>query len=255
MSVLPFDAFLEVLRAKGYGVGLHEYAALANLLQHWDRTHATEFGDAVAALVGRNDEEVRGIRRLFDEVYSPPPPPKAVAPPTPHPLMFLRRRAWWLAVAAAVVVLVAAGWTVSRRRPAAPEPPPVVPPVVTPTATEAVSLPPPPPPALPSPPKRVDRPIAAEVLGSGFLAVLALFWALKVRDDRQRWLRQAWTNVRAPRCPVPTIFSEMLRNQSARLPDPTWRTPRRFSDESSARSRAPGRLTCRQACVSRCVAG
>jgi hypothetical protein len=217
MSVLPFDAFLEVLRAKGYGVGLHEYAALANLLQHWDRTHTTEFGDAVAALVGRNDEEVRGIRRLFNEVYVPPPPPKAVSPPTPHPLIFLRRRAWWLAVAAAVVVLVAASWNLSRRRPVAPEPPPVVPPVVTPTATEAVSLPPPPPPALPPPPRRVDRPIAVEVLGSGFLAVLALFWALKARDDKRVWLRQAWTYVRAA-LPGPYHFREVLRDQSARLP-------------------------------------
>ena len=50
--VLPFTGFLEILRSKGYGVGLNEHVALANLLAHWDRTHAEEFGDAVAALIG-----------------------------------------------------------------------------------------------------------------------------------------------------------------------------------------------------------
>src|SRR5688572_12571720 len=66
---LPFEAFLDVLRAKGYGIGLSEYADMANLLAHWDRVYASELGDAVAALIGRNEDEVAGIRRLFDEMY------------------------------------------------------------------------------------------------------------------------------------------------------------------------------------------
>ena len=57
-SVLPFDGFLDLLRTKGYGVGLHEHFALANLLEHWDGTDGGEFGDALAALVGRSDEVV-----------------------------------------------------------------------------------------------------------------------------------------------------------------------------------------------------
>ena len=65
---LPFDAFLEVLRAKGYGVSLHEHMALAKLLERWDRTNLTELRDALAALIGRSEDEVQGIGRLFDEL-------------------------------------------------------------------------------------------------------------------------------------------------------------------------------------------
>ena len=36
-SAVPFDAFLDLLRAKGYGIGLHEYAALAALLELVER--------------------------------------------------------------------------------------------------------------------------------------------------------------------------------------------------------------------------
>ena len=44
--VLPFAGFLDVLRSKGYGVGLNEHFALAQLLDRWDRTHAEELADA-----------------------------------------------------------------------------------------------------------------------------------------------------------------------------------------------------------------
>ena len=73
-TVVPFDAFLDLLRTKGYAIGLHEYTALAALLERWDRTHVSELGDALAALIGRGDDEVYGIRRLFIEVYAPAPP-------------------------------------------------------------------------------------------------------------------------------------------------------------------------------------
>jgi hypothetical protein len=69
-AVLPFDGFLEVLRAKGFAAGLREHFALASLLQRWDGTNRVEFRNALAALVGRNETEVEGIRRLFDEFYT-----------------------------------------------------------------------------------------------------------------------------------------------------------------------------------------
>src|SRR5262245_65632792 len=103
-AVLPFEGFLDVLRAKGYGVSLHEYFALANLLNRWDRTNPEEFGDALAALVGRSEEEVAGIRRLFAEIYLRPPQPiPTEAPPAPPGSV---PRYLWIAAAAVAIVLV-----------------------------------------------------------------------------------------------------------------------------------------------------
>jgi hypothetical protein len=218
-TAVPFDAFLDVLRAKGFGVGLPEYAAMANLLGHWDRTNVGELGDALAALIGRNDDEVRGIRRLFDEIYAPPPlAPPPPPPAIPGPLTFLRRHAWALALVGAVVLLVAVGLAVNRDAPAPPTPvAPVVPPIATPAADNAVAIPPPPAPELPPAPIRVERRLAAGVLSGGFLAALALFWSMKVREDRRAWLREAWSTVRAT-LPGPYHFREIVRDQAARLP-------------------------------------
>ena len=103
--ILPFDALLDVLRSKGYGVSLHEYAAMANLLEHWDRTNVLELGDAIAALVGRSDDEVEGVRRLFRELYVPlPPRAPAVAEAPPASLSLLRRHAWAIAAADAPTI-------------------------------------------------------------------------------------------------------------------------------------------------------
>src|SRR3954470_24744288 len=108
--VLPFADFLDVLRSKGYGVGLNEHFALAQLLDRWDRTHAEELADAIAALIARNEEESQGVRQLFVEIYLEPavtraePPAAAAASPT------LRRRIWLLAPALAVALIVVAVW-------------------------------------------------------------------------------------------------------------------------------------------------
>jgi hypothetical protein len=215
---VPFDAFLDLLRAKGYGIGLHEYAAMAALLEQWDRTHLTEFGDALAALIGRNAEEVDGIRRLFVEVYSPPPP--RPRPPTPtelNPLPFWRKRAWALALVAALVLIVSAGVRFFQTEPVLPaEQPPVVPPVIAPSFDDAVTIPPPPPPELPVAPRRVERRVAVEVLAATFLSALALFWSMKVREQKRAWLREAWSAVRAT-LPGPYHYEELVRDQPARL--------------------------------------
>ena len=75
--------------------GRQIYSLLASLLERWDRTHAEEFGDALAALVARNEEEVLGIRRLFVEVYLTPPAP-AVVTAAPR-RTFVQRWMWSLA--------------------------------------------------------------------------------------------------------------------------------------------------------------
>ena len=69
MTVLPFSDFLELLRAKGFGVGLHEHLALGKLLSRWDSIDLDELRRAIAALVARREDEVVAILRLFDEVY------------------------------------------------------------------------------------------------------------------------------------------------------------------------------------------
>jgi hypothetical protein len=218
-KAVPFDAFLDLLRAKGYGISLHEYTALAALLQQWDRTHVSEFGDAVAALVGRSTEEVDGIRRLFDEVYLPPPPPRLPIPPVHEvPIPFWRSRVWSLALIGAAALLLSIGLRLFQAGPTPPaEAPPVVPPIVAPSFDDAVAIPPPPPPALPPAPQRIESSLAVETLAGSFLAVLALFWAMKIRERKRAWLREAWSTVRGA-LPGPYHYKEIVRDQPARLP-------------------------------------
>ena len=219
-ATLPFEPFLELLRAKGFGVGLHEFNATANLLDHWDRTSVLELGDALAAIIGRSADEVDGIRRLFREVYAPPPPVRSlVAAEPPVRLSFLRRHAWTIAAAAAILLAVIATVIVVRAPADAPVPasPPIVPPVVTPAAERAVTVPPPPEPDPPPAPMRVERRPTAAAFSAVFLASLAFFWSLKVREKRRAWLRQAWSTIRGA-LPGPYHFDEVVRDRPARLP-------------------------------------
>jgi hypothetical protein len=222
-AVLPFDGFLELLRSKGYGVGLNEHFALANLLDHWDRTHAEEFGDAVAALVARNDEEVQGIRRLFVEVYlAPRPAPPSIGPAPVRPTV-VQRWAWPLASVAAAAVIAAVLWRMYPTPAPVPVPRPetetvVVPPPTAPALVVApVSLPPPPAPPLPDPPQRLERRLVVAIVSVAFLGVLALFWSLKTRQTTRTWLRDTWASALAA-LPGPYHFTLVLRDPPARLP-------------------------------------
>lgn len=219
--ILPFAGFLEVLRSKGYGVGLSEHIALANLLEHWDRTHPEEFGDAVAALIARNEEEVEGIRRLFVEMYLTRPPAH-VEPPAAVPSPVPRRRAWLLAPLVASAVIGTVLWSLYQPVPPPPPPPerrpPVGGPIVTPPPIVApVALPPPAAPPLPDPPKRIERGLTAEIVASAFLAALAIFWALKTRHATRAWLRDTWASALAA-VPGPYHFDLVLRDPPTRLP-------------------------------------
>jgi hypothetical protein len=255
-SPLPFETFLDLLRAKGYGVSLHEYAAVGKLLSRWETTNVPEFGDALAALISRSDEEAAGIRRLFAEVYQPLPPRAAVvaqASPVRFPL--LRGYAWALAAAAAIVLAVVAGVAVLRRPPPAPEAmaEAVVPPVTTPNADTAVTVPPPPEPDVPAAPERVERQPAWALLGVGFLGALAVFWSMKVREARRAWLREAWAALRGA-WRGPFHFDEIVRDRHVRLPktdveDAATLLGRVFSKRAQARTldaRATLRATLRR---------
>jgi hypothetical protein len=148
-TVLPFEGFLEVLRAKGYAVGLHEHLALAKLLQRWDRTDRDELRNALAALLGLSDGDVDGIRRLFDEVYPRPAPPPPEPPPE-RPWQGLRRWSWTVSAAGALVIVGFTALSLHRRMFV---PPPArggqaAPAVVTPVIDNVAPLVTSPPPAI-----------------------------------------------------------------------------------------------------------
>ena len=218
--VLPFDAFLIVLRDKGYAVGLHEHLALARLLEKWDGTSGPEFRDALAALIARTDDEVLAIGRLFDEVFAPPPLAAVPVPPPPDSWQVVRTHAWWLAAAAAMVVFATAMWLWFVRPTSTPASAVVNRTPVNASSsslTQPVDAPPPPAPEPPLPPRPLERSVAIP-LGSGlFFVALAGFWALKARDARRAWLRRAWSSATAA-LPGPYHFPLVLRDPIARLP-------------------------------------
>ena len=218
--ILPFDAFLDLLRARGYGVSLHEYSAAAQLLARWEGVSVEELGDALAALIARSEEEVEGIRALFAQTYAPlapTAPSTPVAPPEAAPVAWLRSHAWALAAGAALLLLVLAVVFRPSLQPTPPDVQSVVPPVISPASTEAVTLPPPPAPEMPPPPTHVARTLIASVGSAGFLAALAAFWLMKIREERRAWLSGAWQSVRAT-LPGPFHFDENVRSIPMRLP-------------------------------------
>lgn len=219
---LPFDDFLALLRAKGYAVGLHEHLALARLLNRWEGTSGPQFGDALAALVARNDEETGQIRRLYDELYAPPPVPVVTTSTAADAGSWLRANAWMLAAAAAVVLLAVGAWWALRPSPVIPEPPttqaaqPAAPAVTTPDTPPLVQ-PEPDPPVLPAPPRLYDRRVIAATGLGLFLVGLAGAWSLKAQEERRAWLRRAWSATVAT-LPGPFQFAFVLRDPVARLP-------------------------------------
>src|SRR3954466_14263251 len=105
-ALLPFDQFLVLLRGRRYSVGVNEHLALARLLAGWPGTSSPEFGDALAALLARNEAEVSGIRRLYDQFYALPEEKIESAGEAPPAFgrqrQRLSARAWLTAVAAAL---------------------------------------------------------------------------------------------------------------------------------------------------------
>src|SRR3954471_20264822 len=150
-ALLPFDQFLVLLRGRGYSVGVNEHLALARLLAGWPGTSSPEFGDALAALLARNEDEVSGIRRLYDQFYALPEEKidrgSDVPPAVERQRVRLRARTWLTAVAAAMRIGAPALRGYSGRLP----PPPDVPPQASsppPVNGAAVRVPPPAPPDL-----------------------------------------------------------------------------------------------------------
>ena len=231
-TILPFESFLELLRAKGYSVSLHEHFAVARLLERWDRTDAGELRDALAALIARNDEEVEGIRRLFDELHAPAP---TAAPPPPPPPTPSFRWLWALGALASIAAAAVLIWRMSlvtlpvlppspaATLPEALSPIPIPPDagdIVASTdirrrATVAPSLPPPP--GLPVPPTLLVRAALAETAGVSLLCAFVLFWRLKARRSTHHWLRRAWRSALGS-LPGPFQPELVVRDVTRRLP-------------------------------------
>ena len=236
MQTLPFSEFLDALRDRGFGVGLHEYLAAGKLIQHWDRTDRDELRNSLAALVARQDEEVDEIRRLFDLFY-PPPPEAVAAPPPPRP----PRRFWLVTLAgsrvawAAVVALLvvgAFGWftllQLTREPLPTPPPSPLIPPVAArafppPEVRDdraflaAESLAEPPSVALPEPPARVDQRTLYAVGLTAFALMLVPLWGRRMRQATNRWTTDAWDAVLTA-LPGPFHADFVLKDLEPRLP-------------------------------------
>ena len=224
MQTLPFSEFLDALRDKDFGVGLHEYMAAGRLLEHWDQTNRAELRNSLAALIARREDEVQTIRRLFDEFY---PEATIVDPPPPPPPPKTDRR--WLWAAAAALVVVAAllvGWTILKPPPTSAvtttgvETPSTLPPVTaTPTTVDLIADPLAAPPAidLPSPP--FQRNVSAlALMGLAVFALTALpLWWSQMREATRRWTTEAW-GVSLAALPGPFHADFKLKDLETRLP-------------------------------------
>jgi uncharacterized protein with von Willebrand factor type A (vWA) domain len=242
MSALPFNDFLDLLRAKGLGVGLHEYLAVGKLLNRWDSTDREELRDAIAALVARHEGEVQEIRDLFDQFYPPPVEPKEeaesrlTAPPGREyrAIGVLRdRRAWWAAVAclsAALALAVAYRYYSAPNVPPLPAAPlleaggprPPLPPVQDPASDPAVPTaliqePPEVGADLPSPPSRINRPLLASLSVSTLVVTLMALWGRRIRAAARQWTIDAWQTAIAS-LSGPYHAPLVLRDLVTRLP-------------------------------------
>ncbi len=233
---LPFEALLEALRDRGVPLGVREHLAVGRLLSRWDGTSWIDLRNAVAALLGRSDEEVEGIRRVFDELYAK----VAAAPPEPSTAVPAGRPASRWAGAAGVAAAAVAGLAlglVLLLRSLTPAPPPapaapaifratLVPPVPVPdvlppqgtvTPPEPVRVPPPTPPELPPAPIAADWFRVLALGAVGLLLPLAWLWRLEVRTHTERWLVAGWRAAFAA-MPGPYTVEPLPRATAPALP-------------------------------------
>src|SRR4051794_21375347 len=104
-ATLPFDGFLELLADHRLVLGVHERLQVGQLLARWPGTDRESLGDAIAALLARNPEELALIRDRFLEWSAPPAPPDPVATKQTPPTRWWKIAGASLAAAAAVAGL------------------------------------------------------------------------------------------------------------------------------------------------------
>jgi hypothetical protein len=187
---LPFAGLLFELRDRGFPVGVREHQQVARLAERWRGVDHEAFGDALAALLARNAQDVQQIRAAYEDWRRAPVEPPRPEPSAP-PKRVSRIRPWH--VAAVLFLLVIGGAVLFKERvdeqraaipetvtagASAPQPSPPLP--------EPVPAPPPP---LPAPPRKPAHEIpwlAGAVAGTLALLLLAVRRAHARRVD---WLR------------------------------------------------------------------
>lgn len=244
MTVLPFREFLDVLRAKGLGVSLHEHLAVGRLLERWEPTSRDEFRDALAALIARNEDEIRAIRALFDDFYRTESAVAADQGGTGEQarryrlVHLLTTGRWWLAAVTATALAFApalAYWlyqpdglvlpsdaAIARAGPALPWPLPVpdpVPPPPGPIVDETLIQPAAEPlaSALPPLPSRVDWSLVAWLATAALAVSFVSLWTVRVRARARSWTADAWQSALAA-LPGPYHPRLVLNDLVTRLP-------------------------------------
>ena len=237
MTVLPFSDFLELLRAKGFGVGLHEHIALGKLLSRWDSIDRDELRRAIAALVARREDEVVAILRLFDEVYPRVDvvQPSEVAKEAKEPtrkyrlVQLARARSFWLTAVALFILLLPLGVAyvnyldVNRPEPPAvaavlpslPVPNPIDPP--TPLPDTLVEYQADPASTLPTPPVNFKWVSLVALGGTSLFVTLVALWGVRMRRSARQWTVDAWHKALAA-LPGPYHSSLVLNDLVTRLP-------------------------------------
>ena len=235
MTVLPFSDFLELLRAKGFGVGLHEHLALGKLLSRWDSIDRDELRGAIAALVARREDEVVAILRLFDEVYPRDvvqPSEAAREPKEPtrkyRLVQLAKARSFWLAAVVLAVLLplgvayfnyMDLNWpqppAVAVALPSLPVPNPIAPP--TPLPDTLIEYQADPSSTLPTPPVNFKWLSLAALGGTSLAVTLVALWGVRMRRSAREWTVDAWHKALAA-MPGPYHSSLILNDLVTRLP-------------------------------------
>jgi hypothetical protein len=263
MTVLPFSDFLELLRAKGFGVGLHEHIALGKLLSRWDSTDRDELRGAIAALVARRDEEVAAILRLFDEIYPPEIRRDDERPPEPdlharkyRLVQLAKTPAFWATTAGALALAVSIGiasWYYStiewpeppaaaflpRSLPMPQMPRPDDPAPIQPLPEALIEYQAEPAAALPPPPARVKWRALSGLSAAALGVTLVALWGTRMRRSARRWTIDAWHQALSA-LPGPHHSSLILKDLVVRLPradleEAATLLGRAFSEEARGR--------------------
>jgi hypothetical protein len=209
-AALPFSALLDVLRARGVRVGLHDYAKLGRLLCRYDGTSRQQLRSALAALLGRDSRDQVLIGEVFDELFGTGEETvrdgTKDVPPLGRRRVTLRARSsrverlWWLGSALIVSAATVLVWTLAQpvarpavpMRPNLPLPAPFTPPAVAPGFEPAAT----PPPPVPQADERRWRPALA-VAGAVFTVLAISGAALRGRSLQLRRRRRGWRSVLA----------------------------------------------------------
>jgi uncharacterized protein with von Willebrand factor type A (vWA) domain len=260
MTPLPFSDFLELLRAKGFGVGLHEHLALGKLIERWDSTDRDQLRNAIAALVARHDEEVRQIAALFDECY---PIERVVAGEGVSAggqikekhfrlVRAIRSARIWLVglvlASGLAAGLIAIGLLVNTPLPTLPASPfaPLdrpaifVDPAGIVVPNSVVESPPDVGGPMPTSPPRTNWRGLAWLGGLTLVVALASFWGARLRAGARRWTADAWESALAS-MPGPFHAALVLKDLITRLPRADVEEAATVLGRSFSRDR-PGRL-------------